>query len=132
MYRKTARETNSLTSAAARGGRCGRQPKVVCENRLAAFLGDPDHPVRADCHVLHDARAGACNREGKSAADILWADAAPAGLNGPSLASPWQTSGDNCGRHGLVRPSEFQVRFTVAKENQESLKEPETTPRALP
>jgi hypothetical protein len=34
-------------------------------NRVAAFLGYPDHSARADCHVLHDARTGARDWEEK-------------------------------------------------------------------
>src|SRR6266536_273354 len=37
----------------------------------ALILGYPDHSARADCYVLHDARTGARDWEGKSPADIL-------------------------------------------------------------
>jgi hypothetical protein len=47
------------------------QSKVVGGNHLAAFLGHPDHFVRPHCHVLHYARTGARNWEGKSAQDIF-------------------------------------------------------------
>ena len=47
---------------------------------VATFLGDPDHSVCPDCHVLHDSRTGAGHREGKVVADILRAAARPAGL----------------------------------------------------
>src|SRR6266581_2811270 len=60
---------------------CGRQRKIVGGNRVAAFLGHPDHSARADCHVLHDARTGARDWEGKGAADILRPDAYPASLS---------------------------------------------------
>ena len=33
--------------------RC-RQSKVALRNHLAAFLGHPDHSIRAHCHLLHD------------------------------------------------------------------------------
>ena len=60
---------------------CCGQPKAAGRNRLAAFLGHSDHSVRADCHVLHDARTGARDREGKGAANILRADARPASVS---------------------------------------------------
>src|SRR5260370_13194741 len=60
---------------------CGRQRKAAGGNRVAAFLGHPDHSVRVDCHVLHDARTGARDWEGKGAADILRPDAYPASLS---------------------------------------------------
>jgi hypothetical protein len=48
---------------------------------LVAFLGCPDHSVRPCCHVLHDARTGARDWEGKGAEDILRTDAAAGILN---------------------------------------------------
>src|SRR5207248_8133443 len=54
---------------------CGRQQGAIGENRVAAFLGYPDHSVRPHCYVLHDARTGARDWQGKGAADILRADA---------------------------------------------------------
>ena len=65
---------------------CGRQRKIAGGNRVAAFLGHPDHSARADCHVLHDARAGARDREGKGAADILRADTNPTSLSDAIMA----------------------------------------------
>src|SRR5207302_8330207 len=66
----------------ARDGRlCLRQSKVAGGNRLAAFLGHPDHSLYARCHVLHHARAGARDRERKGDADILWTDACAASLS---------------------------------------------------
>jgi hypothetical protein len=65
---------------------CRGQSKVVRGNRLATFLGDPDHPVRADCYVLYDARTGAGDWKGKGAAHILRPDACPAGLNEALMA----------------------------------------------
>jgi hypothetical protein len=53
---------------------------------LATFLGDPDHSARADCHVLHDARTGARDWEGKGAADILRADTNPTSLSDALMA----------------------------------------------
>ena len=53
---------------------------------MAAFLGYPDHSARADCYVLHDARTGALDWEGKGAADILRPDAYPASLNEALMA----------------------------------------------
>ncbi len=55
-------------------------------NRVATFLGHPDHSVRADCYVLHDARTGARDWEGKGAADILRPDAYPASLSEALMA----------------------------------------------
>src|SRR5256886_15777934 len=60
---------------------CRGQRKAAVGNRLATFLGDPDHSVRADCYVLHDARTGAGDWEGKGAADILRPDAGSSSLN---------------------------------------------------
>src|SRR2546430_13976329 len=54
---------------------CRGQRKAAGGNRLATFLGDPDHSVRADCYVLHDARTGPRDWEGKNPADILRSDA---------------------------------------------------------
>jgi hypothetical protein len=48
---------------------------------VAAFLGHPDHAVRIDSHILHDARTGSRGREGKSAPDIFRPDAYPASLS---------------------------------------------------
>jgi hypothetical protein len=59
----------------------GRQQKAAGRNRVAAFLGYPDHSARADCYVLHDARTGARDWKGKGAADILRPDAHPASLS---------------------------------------------------
>src|SRR5438034_3040660 len=66
------------------GSLCGRQSKVVGGNRVAAFLGYPDHSLRADCYVLHDTRTGARDWEGKGAADILRPDARPGSLTNDS------------------------------------------------
>src|SRR5439155_17826329 len=59
---------------------CCGQSKVAGGNRVAAFLGHPDHSARADCYVLHDARTGAGDWEGKSAADILRTNAGTGGV----------------------------------------------------
>src|SRR6266567_7074193 len=56
---------------AADGRLCRRQSKVAGGNHLAAFLGHPDHSLRPHCRVLHGARIGARDWEGKGAADIL-------------------------------------------------------------
>jgi hypothetical protein len=53
---------------------------------VAAFLGYPDHSARADCHVLHDARTGARDWEGKSAADIFRSTARPSSLSDALMA----------------------------------------------
>jgi hypothetical protein len=53
---------------------------------VAAFLGYPDHSARADCYVLHDARTGARDWEGKGPADILRPDAYPASLSEVPMA----------------------------------------------
>jgi hypothetical protein len=60
---------------------CCGQSKVARGNHLAAFLGDPDHSVRPHCHVLHYARTGARDWEGKGPEDILRTDAQPASLS---------------------------------------------------
>jgi hypothetical protein len=62
-------------------GRAVLDPKATGGNRVAAFLGYPDHSARADCYVLHDARTGARDWEGKGAANILRPDAYPASLS---------------------------------------------------
>src|SRR5438876_816653 len=59
----------------------GRQQEATGGNHVAAFLGYPDHFAGADCYVLHDARTGARDWEGKSAADILRPDAGSSSLN---------------------------------------------------
>jgi hypothetical protein len=59
----------------------GRQQGATGENRLAAFLGYPDHSARADCYVLYDARIGARDWEGKGDADILRTDACAGSVN---------------------------------------------------
>src|SRR6266699_96425 len=66
---------------AADGRLCRRQSKVALGNHLASFLGYPDYSTRADCYVLHDARTGARDWEGKGAANILRPDAYPASLS---------------------------------------------------
>ena len=60
---------------------CRGQSKAAGGNRMAAFLGYPDHSARADYYVLHDARTGARDWEGKGAADILRPGAYPASLS---------------------------------------------------
>src|SRR5438552_14919766 len=60
---------------------CGRQQGAAGENRVATFLGYPDHLVRVDCHVLHDARTGARDWERKGVADILRTDARAGSMN---------------------------------------------------
>src|SRR5439155_18509057 len=60
---------------------CRGQQGATGENHLAAFLGYPDHSVRPYCHVLHDARTGPRDWEGKGAADILRPDAGPGSMN---------------------------------------------------
>jgi len=60
---------------------CRGQRKAAGGNRLATFLGDPDHSVRADCYVLHDARTGARDWERKGPADILRPDACAGSVN---------------------------------------------------
>src|SRR5437016_14571255 len=65
---------------------CGRQQGAIGENRVATFLGYADHSARADCYVLHDARTGSRDWEGKSAADIFRPDAYPASLNEALMA----------------------------------------------
>src|SRR5947199_9934345 len=59
----------------------GRQQEATGGNHVAAFLGYPDHFAGADCYVLHDARTGARDWEGKSAADILRPDARAGSVN---------------------------------------------------
>jgi hypothetical protein len=59
---------------------------------VAAFLGHPGHSVRVDCHVLHDARTGARDWEGKGAADILRPDAYPASLSEALMAEAKKTA----------------------------------------
>ena len=54
---------------------CRGQSKVAVGNHLAAFLGHPDHSVRPHFHVLHDARTGARDWQGKGGEDILRPDA---------------------------------------------------------
>src|SRR5271165_1986427 len=65
---------------------CGRQRKAAGGNCVAAFLGHPDHSVRIDCHVLHDARTGARDWAGKSVTDILRPSAFPANLSEALMA----------------------------------------------
>src|SRR6266404_7598193 len=65
---------------------CGRQSKTTRGNRVAAFLGYPDHSARADCYVLHDARTGARDWQRKGPADILRTDAYPASLSEAFIA----------------------------------------------
>src|SRR5437762_2152573 len=60
---------------------CCGQSKVAGGNRVAAFLGCSDHSVRTYCHVLHDARTGARNREGKGDQNIFRPDACAGGVN---------------------------------------------------
>src|SRR5206468_4075252 len=63
---------------------CGRQQGATGENRVATFLGHPDHSARPHCYVLHDARTGARDWEGKGAADILRPDARARSLTNDS------------------------------------------------
>src|SRR5207247_2192652 len=60
---------------------CGRQQGAIGENRVAAFLGYPDHSARADCYVLHDVRTSGRDWEGKGDANIFLTDAYPTSLN---------------------------------------------------
>jgi len=78
-------EQTEITETASRR-LCGRQQKATGGNGVAAFLGYPDHSARADCYVLHDARTGARDWEGKGAADILRPDACPASLSEARMA----------------------------------------------
>jgi hypothetical protein len=78
-------EQTEITETASRR-LCGRQQKATGGNGVAAFLGYPDHSARADCYVLHDARTGARDWEGKGAADILRPDACPASLSEALMA----------------------------------------------
>src|ERR1035438_4510808 len=64
----------------------GWQSKIAGRNCVATFLGDSDNSIRADCHVLHDARTDTRDREGKSATDVLRADASTASLSALTLA----------------------------------------------
>ncbi len=59
---------------------------------MAAFLGHSDHSVRIDSHVLHDARTGARDWEGKGATDILRPDAYPASLSETLMAEAKKTA----------------------------------------
>ena len=53
------------------GGFVAGNQKLLGGNLLAAFLGYPDHSVHPYCHVLHDARTGPRNRQGKGSANIF-------------------------------------------------------------
>ena len=62
---------------------------------MAAFLGSSDHLVDPCSRVLHGARAGARDRQGKDAAIILWTNAAPGILRKNQLSLelanfPWK------------------------------------------
>jgi hypothetical protein len=45
----------------------GWQPEVACGDRVAAFLGHPNSPGRADSDVLHHARTDPGDRTGQGA-----------------------------------------------------------------
>src|SRR5260370_25988418 len=81
---------------------CGRQRKADGGNRVAAFLGHPDYSVRVDCHVLHDARTGARDWEGKGAADILRPDVTSLFARTPNK-KPAARGDDLCSRHRSSR-----------------------------
>src|SRR5439155_22624340 len=73
---------------AADGRLCRRQSKVALGNHLAAFLRHPDHSIRPNRRVLHGARTGARDWEGKSAADILRTDARAGSLTNHLNSNP--------------------------------------------
>jgi len=62
---------------------------------MAAFLGSSDHLVDPCSRVLHGARAGARDRQGKDAAIVLWAYAAASILRKNA---------------GFIRPADFSVK----------------------
>ena len=70
----------------------------------------PDDFVCVDCHVLHDARTGARDWEGKGAADVVRPDANPASLSEALMAEAKKTAALepqdrlNFLRHYLIRP----------------------------
>ena len=57
------------------------QSKVTLRNRLATFLGHPDHSLRPHRRVLHGARIGARDRKRKDTSNIFRTDACPASVS---------------------------------------------------
>src|SRR6266568_4987376 len=59
---------------------------VLIADMLPMINRYPNHSARVDCYVLHDARTGARDWQGKGAADILRPDTYPAGLSEALMA----------------------------------------------
>jgi hypothetical protein len=88
-------------------------------NRVAAFLGDPDDAVHVDCHLLHDARTGARDLQGKGASDILRPDAYPA-----SLSEALNGRGEEGGGFRAARLIKFPASLLNSTLIQRSLRNP--------
>ena len=82
--------SHSLSGASNRflagdGQLCLRAIESCWRKSSGRISGDPDHSVRTHRHVLHDARIGPGDRQGKGAADILRPDACAGSVN-PSMS----------------------------------------------
>ena len=93
-------------------------------NRLAAFLRYSDHFVRSHRHVLHNARIGPGNRQGKGDADILRADACAGSVN-PAFTLEKNTAGvcarafeewlKRRSRDGSIAPFQTQTKLDTLR-----------------
>ena len=61
------------------------QPEVTRGDRLAAFLGHPNPPGRADSDVLHHTRARPRDRHGQDSGNLLRGTVESAGLTATRL-----------------------------------------------